>query len=161
MKYLPAATFVILLFSSCQAPARKETNANASVEAVPPAKASAPDASGVVTTASGLRYKVLASGPVGGRSPTRGDTVVVHYRGTLVDGTTFDSSYDRGEPTSFGVSQVIPGWTEALQRMKPGDKWLLHIPHNLAYGSQGAPPKIPPFADLIFQVELLQVLGGY
>lgn len=118
------------------------------------------DASGVVTTASGLRYKVLASGPVSGRSPTRSDSVMVHYRGTLMDGSVFDSSYDRGAPATFGVGQVIPGWTEALQLMKPGDKWLLHIPSNLAYGGQGAGAKIPPFADLVFQVELLQVMGG-
>ena len=111
-----------------------------------------------MTTASGLRYKVLASGPAGGVSPTVGDTVVVHYRGTLVDGTEFDSSYSRGQPATFGVGQVIRGWTEALQLMKPGDKWLIHIPYNLGYGMQGSPPKIPPFADLVFQVELLQVL---
>lgn len=111
-----------------------------------------------MTTASGLRYKVLASGPAGGVSPTVADTVVVHYRGTLVDGTEFDSSYSRGQPATFGVGQVIRGWTEALQLMKPGDKWLIHIPYNLAYGMQGSPPKIPPFADLVFQVELLQVL---
>jgi FKBP-type peptidyl-prolyl cis-trans isomerase FklB len=73
----------------------------------------------------------------------------------------FDSSYDRGQPATLDVSRVIPGWTEALQRMKPGDKWLLQIPQHLGYGSNGAPPKIPPFADLTFRVELIQVLGGF
>jgi FKBP-type peptidyl-prolyl cis-trans isomerase FklB len=114
----------------------------------------------MMITASGLKYRVLASGPAGGRSPGRGNSVTVHYRGTLTDGTVFDSSYDRGEPATFGVSQVIPGWTEALQLMKPGDKWLLHIPYNLAYGGRAVGDKIPPFSDLIFQVELLQVNGG-
>jgi FKBP-type peptidyl-prolyl cis-trans isomerase FklB len=113
-----------------------------------------------VTTASGLRYQVLASGPAHGRSPTLADSVTVHYRGTLTDGTVFDSSYDRGEPATFGVGQVIPGWTEALQLMKPGDKWMLHIPSHLAYGSRAVGGKIPPNSDLIFQVELLQVVGG-
>lgn len=113
-----------------------------------------------MTTASGLSYRVLASGPADGRSPVRSDSVTVHYRGTLVDGTVFDSSYDRGEPATFGVSQVIPGWTEALQLMKPGDKWLLHIPFRLAYGGR-AVGKIPPFSDLIFEVELLQITAGY
>lgn len=114
----------------------------------------------MITTPSGLRYQVLASGPAGGRSPTINDTVTVHYRGTLTNGTVFDSSYDRGAPTSFGVGQVIPGWTEALQLMKPGDKWLLRIPSRLAYGAQAMGDKIPPYSDLIFQVELLQIGGG-
>ncbi len=155
-----ALSAALLLLTSCETTPKKKSSATAS-----PATQSAQrptsttGASGVVTTPSGLRYKVLASGPAGGRSPTRSDSVTVHYHGTLQSGTVFDSSYERGEPTTFGVSQVIPGWTEALQLMKPGDKWLLQIPFNLAYGSQGA-GKIPPFADLTFQVELLQVVGG-
>ncbi|MBL9134168.1 MAG: FKBP-type peptidyl-prolyl cis-trans isomerase [Verrucomicrobiaceae bacterium] len=149
-----AISSALLALTACQSPARKTEE-----PATAPAPTKKADSSGVVTTASGLRYKVLASGPAGGRSPTRADTVMVHYRGTLVDGSVFDSSYDRGEPTTFGVAQVIPGWTEALQLMKPGDKWLLHIPSNLAYGAQGAGAKIPPFADLTFQVELLQIMG--
>jgi FKBP-type peptidyl-prolyl cis-trans isomerase FklB len=151
--HLALSTFLLAL-TACQSPVKKTKEA-----ATTPAPTKKADASGVVTTASGLRYKVLASGPASGRSPTRADSVMVHYRGTLVDGSVFDSSYDRGEPTTFGVAQVIPGWTEALQLMKPGDKWLLHIPSNLAYGAQGAGAKIPPFADLIFQVELLQIMG--
>lgn len=143
------------------APSAAEQAAKAAAEAA--AAASAPvnkpvaDAQGFYTTASGLRYKVLASGPQGGQSPSRNDSVTVHYRGTLASGTVFDSSYERGAPATFGVSQVIPGWTEAMQLMKPGDKWLLQVPFNLAYGAQGMPPKIPPFSELTFEVELLQV----
>jgi len=111
---------------------------------------------GVVTLASGLQYKVLASGD--GASPLAGERVQVHYRGTLIDGTEFDSSYKYGEPVSFNVNRVIPGWTEALQLMKEGDKWELTIPSELAYGKKGAPPVVPPNAVLIFEVELLKVL---
>jgi FKBP-type peptidyl-prolyl cis-trans isomerase FklB len=117
-------------------------------------------ADGMVTTASGLRYRVLASGPAGGRSPGFFNSVVVHYRGTLTDGTVFDSSIERGQPATFGVGQVIPGWTEALRLMKPGDEWLVYIPSRLAYGSQAVGSKIPPNSDLIFQMALLQVVGA-
>ncbi|MEN3940618.1 FKBP-type peptidyl-prolyl cis-trans isomerase [Prosthecobacter sp. SYSU 5D2] len=117
-------------------------------------------ASGVVTTASGLQYRVLKSGPAGGRSPTFFDSVMVHYHGTLTNGTVFDSSMERGQPATFGVGQVIAGWTEALKLMKPGDKWQLYIPSQLAYGSQAVGGKIPANSDLIFQVELLQIVGG-
>lgn len=111
---------------------------------------------GVVTLESGLQYKVLTQGD--GATPTAESTVQVHYRGTLIDGTEFDSSYQRGEPVSFPVNGVIPGWTEALQLMKEGDKWQLVIPAQLAYAERGAPPVIPPNAALIFEVELLKVL---
>ncbi len=110
---------------------------------------------GVVTTESGLQYKVLDEGQ--GASPQPDSTVDVHYRGTLVDGTEFDSSYSRGEPATFPVGDVIPGWTEALQMMKEGAKWEIAIPAELAYADQGAPPVIPPSAALIFEVELLKV----
>lgn len=110
---------------------------------------------GVTTTASGLQYKVITQGS--GASPTATDTVVVQYEGTLVDGTVFDSSYKRGEPASFPVNRVIAGWTEALQLMKPGDRWELYIPQDLAYRDRGSPPVIPPYAALIFTVELLEV----
>lgn len=118
-----------------------------------------PDASGWVTRPSGLRYQVLSSGPATGVSPTLYDSVSVHYRGTLRNGTVFDSSIDRGEPATFGVSQVIPGWTEALRLMKPGDKWMLYIPSHLAYGDRAVGDKITPHSDLIFEVQLLQVAG--
>ena len=114
---------------------------------------------GVMKTASGLQYQVVASGPATGRSPTRLDTVKVHYRGTLTNGTVFDSSLDRGMPAVFGVGQVIPGWTEALQLMKPGDKWMLYIPARLAYGDRAMGDKIPANSTLIFLVELLEIGG--
>lgn len=110
---------------------------------------------GVVALPSGLQYKVLQSGQ--GPSPKLNDRVRVHYRGTLIDGTVFDSSVERGEPAVFAVGGVIRGWTEALQKMKVGDKWTLFIPPDLAYGPQGAPPAIGPHAVLIFDVELLGI----
>jgi FKBP-type peptidyl-prolyl cis-trans isomerase len=111
---------------------------------------------GVVVLPSGLRYKVLVQGT--GASPKPEDKVKVHYTGTLIDGTKFDSSYDRNEPAVFGVTQVIKGWTEALQLMKIGDKWQLFIPSELAYGENGAGNVIGPNEVLIFEVELLDVI---
>lgn len=108
----------------------------------------------VQTTPSGLQYEVIKDGE--GDHPKPDDTVVVHYEGKLIDGTVFDSSIDRGQPATFGVTQVIPGWVEALQLMKPGAKWRLFIPSALAYGPQGAGP-IGPNQTLIFDVELLEV----
>ena len=110
---------------------------------------------GVVTTESGLQYEVLTKGS--GVSPTAEDSVTVHYTGTLIDGTVFDSSVDRGEPATFGVTQVIAGWTEALQLMSVGDKLRLVIPSDLAYGLRGAGPSIGPNSTLIFEVELLNI----
>ena len=112
---------------------------------------------GVKTTASGLQYKVITEGK--GPKPKATDTVKVNYRGTLVDGTEFDSSYKRGEPVTFPVNGVIPGWTEALQLMPVGSKWQLVIPAALAYGEQ-APPGIGPNATLVFDVELLGIEKG-
>ncbi len=110
---------------------------------------------GVKTLPSGLQYKVIKEGA--GDSPKAADQVTVNYRGTLIDGTEFDSSYKRGEPATFGVGQVIRGWTEALQLMKPGAKWELVIPADLAYGDRGAGRDIPPGATLVFEVELLGI----
>jgi FKBP-type peptidyl-prolyl cis-trans isomerase len=110
---------------------------------------------GVKVTDSGLQYKVITAGK--GDSPTRDSQVSVHYRGTLLDGTEFDSSYRRGQPAEFGVTQVIPGWTEALLMMQEGDKWEVYIPANLAYGAGGAGREIGPNATLIFEIELLDV----
>jgi len=111
----------------------------------------------VVTTPSGLQYEVLEEGH--GPKPTATDQVKVHYTGRLIDGTVFDSSVERGEPATFGVTQVIPGWVEALQLMPAGSKWRLHIPSQLAYGPQGAGGVIGPNSTLIFDVELLEVIG--
>lgn len=110
---------------------------------------------GVKTTASGLQYEVLKKGD--GPKPTETDTVTVHYRGTLIDGAEFDSSYSRDEPTSFPLDGVIKGWTEGLQLMPVGSKFRFVIPYGLAYGKSGSPPKIPPFSTLIFEVELLSI----
>src|SRR5437762_9878216 len=110
---------------------------------------------GVKTTASGLQYKVLTEGS--GAAPKETDTVVTNYRGTLIDGTEFDSSYKRNEPATFPVNRVIKGWTEALQLMKPGAKYQLFIPASLAYGERGAGQTIGPNATLIFDVELLSI----
>merc|ERR1711916_381686 len=104
---------------------------------------------GVVTTDSGLQYRVITEGT--GEQPKPTDKVTVNYRGTLIDGTEFDSSYSRGQPATFGVTQVIPGWTEALQLMSEGSKWELYIPSDLAYGETGAPPSIEPNSTLIFE----------
>lgn len=110
---------------------------------------------GVQVTDSGLQYQVVKSG--NGAVPKADSKVSVHYEGKLVNGEIFDSSLQRGEPATFGVSQVIPGWTEALLRMKVGDKWKLFIPAELAYGERGSPPVIGPNETLIFDVELLEV----
>lgn len=110
---------------------------------------------GIKTTESGLQYKVLLEGT--GKSPAATDRVTVHYEGTLIDGTKFDSSYDRGEPIDFGLNQVIRGWTEGVQLMKEGAKYKFFIPSDMAYGPQGSPGAIPPNAALIFTVELIRV----
>lgn len=110
---------------------------------------------GVVVLPSGLHYKVIRAGT--GASPAATDTVETHYRGTFPDGSQFDSSYERGEPTSFPVNRVIPGWTEALQLMKVGAKWELYVPYDLAYGPAGR-QGIPAFSTLIFEIELLSIV---
>jgi FKBP-type peptidyl-prolyl cis-trans isomerase FklB len=110
---------------------------------------------GVKTLPSGLQYEVLQEGS--GQKPGPKSSVTTHYHGTLIDGTVFDSSYDRGEPATFGVNQVIAGWTEALQMMSEGSKYRLYIPSNLAYGTRGAGQDIGPNSTLIFDVELLKV----
>jgi FKBP-type peptidyl-prolyl cis-trans isomerase FklB len=112
---------------------------------------------GVIVTPSGLQYEVIKMG--NGPKPTAGSEVKVHYTGTLIDGTEFDSSVKRGEPAQFMVSGVIPGWTEALQLMPVGSKFKLYIPENIAYGANGAGEMIKPFSALIFEVELLEILN--
>ena len=110
----------------------------------------------VTTTASGLQYEVVKEGT--GRQPKASDTVRCHYEGTLIDGTVFDSSYRRGMPAEFGLRQVISGWTEGVQLMKEGSIFKFYIPYTLAYGERGAGADIPPYAALIFTVELIKVL---
>jgi len=110
---------------------------------------------GVITTPSGLQYKVLTEGT--GKSPKATDQVVCHYEGMLIDGTMFDSSVQRGEPATFGLNQVIKGWTEGLQTMKEGGKTRFFIPYTLGYGEQGAGQSIPPYSALLFDVELIEV----
>jgi FKBP-type peptidyl-prolyl cis-trans isomerase len=113
---------------------------------------------GVETTASGLQFEVINAGS--GEKPSAQNTVKVHYHGTLIDGTVFDSSVQRGEPATFGVFQVIPGWTEALQLMQVGSKYRLYIPENLAYGANPHPGgPIKPYMTLIFDVELLEIVS--
>lgn len=106
---------------------------------------------------SGLQYEVVEAGEEGDK-PEASSKVRVHYHGTFIDGTKFDSSVERGEPAEFPVGGVIAGWTEALQLMNKGAKWKLHIPYNLAYGAQGSPGGIPPYATLVFDVELIDIL---
>ncbi len=112
---------------------------------------------GVTTTASGLQYKITKSGPATGEKPGLHDEVRVNYEGTLLNGEVFDSTYRSGQPAVFGVSDVVPGWTEALQLMRPGDEWLVYLPPALGYGPGGRGP-IPPNAVLVFRMELLGVL---
>lgn len=110
---------------------------------------------GVMMTGSGLQYKVLREGQ--GHKPSALGEVEVHYKGSLLDGTVFDSSYDSGEPITFFLSQVIPGWTEGVQLMAEGSHYEFYIPFELAYGAQGIPGDIPPYSTLIFEVELIKV----
>jgi FKBP-type peptidyl-prolyl cis-trans isomerase len=140
-----------------------DNNAGASApgstsNAVPgtPAAAASTQPSEMITTASGLKYQVLKRG-TGTVSPKSTDTVKVHYHGTLLNGTVFDSSVERGEPISFPLNGVIPGWTEGLQLMKVGDKFKFTIPPNLAYGAASPSSKIPPNSTLVFEVELLGI----
>jgi len=111
---------------------------------------------GVVTTKSGLQYEVITEGT--GKQPKATDKVRCHYEGKLIDGSVFDSSYQRGEPADFGLNQVIPGWTEGVQLMKEGAKYRFYIPYLLGYGERGAGQSIPPYSTLIFDVELVKVL---
>ena len=113
---------------------------------------------GVITLPSGLQYEVINEGDLNAPRAQAADRVECHYEGTLIDGTLFDSSIKRGQPATFGVNQVIPGWVEALQLMPVGSKWKLYIPSDLGYGARGAGEMIPPHSTLIFEVELLKVL---
>jgi FKBP-type peptidyl-prolyl cis-trans isomerase len=132
------------------------TSDGADSGATAPTTAESTPSGEMTTTASGLKYQVLKQG-TGTTSPKATDTVKVHYHGTLLDGTVFDSSVQRGEPISFPLNAVIPGWTEGLQLMKVGDKFKFEIPPDLAYGPNSPSPKIPPNSTLVFEVELLGI----
>lgn len=153
-----------LCMLGCQKTSLKTDDNNATTNTVstnapaaPSAAAAAPATAGdMITTASGLKYQVLQHG-TGTVSPKATDTVKVHYEGKLLDGTVFDSSIARGQPISFPLNGVIPGWTEGLQLMKVGDKFKFVIPPNLAYGENSPSPAIPPNSTLVFEVELLGI----
>ena len=115
-------------------------------------------APGVVVLPSGLQYKVMRSGPAGGAHPAAGDEVRVHYEGTLLDGTVFDSTFKTGQPAVMPLQGLVPGWMEALPLMRPGDEWVLYVPASLGYGDNGAGGVIPPGATLVFRLQLLGVL---
>ena len=148
---IAAALFVV----GCEQQTPAGDGSTAVTNTASPAAAASPSKE-MKTTASGLKYQVLKQG-TGTVSPKATDTVKVHYHGTLLDGTVFDSSVQRGEPISFPLNQVIKGWTEGLQLMKVGDKFKFEIPPNLAYGPNSPSPKIPPNSTLVFEVELLGI----
>ena len=148
---------VALLLLGCNKATQSTGDQGAATNASPaPSAAADSSKNGMKTTASGLKYQVLKQG-TGTVSPKATDTVNVHYHGTLLNGTVFDSSVQRGEPISFPLNGVIPGWTEGLQLMKVGDKFKFEIPPNLAYGAGSPTPAIPPNSTLVFEVELLGI----
>lgn len=157
MTYAEAKTEIQKYFEAMAARQQEEMQAKAKIneEAGITYLAKNKERQEVLTTPSGLQYEVIKEG--NGKQPTANDSVTVHYTGRLIDGTVFDSSVDRGEPATFGVTQVIPGWVEALQMMKEGAQWRLYIPSALAYGPNGAGNAIGPNETLIFDVELIKV----
>lgn len=145
-----------LCLVGCSKTAQPETGAGAGANPSAAAAQAGEQSTNLITTASGLQYQVLKHG-TGTVSPKATDTVTVNYEGKLLDGTVFDSSIARGEPATFPLNQVIPGWTEGLQLMKVGDKFKFVIPANLAYGPNSPTPAIPPNSPLVFEVELLSI----
>ncbi len=159
MRYFSACTLalIILVSAACSNEAGPVAGSGGAAAEWVAQLAEISQREGINTTESGLMYQVLKSGT--GPTPNRTDTVTTHYHGTLLDGTVFDSSYERGKPASFPLNRVIKGWTEALSMMPVGSKWRLYLPPELAYGKRGAPPKIGPNAALVFEVELLSIDG--
>lgn len=159
MTVLATATLALALTSTLTACAQggkpEEPAAKAAAPTATAPAVAAKETGKVTTTASGLQYEVLTEGT--GAKPGATDSVTVHYKGTLTDGTVFDSSYDRGQPATFPLNRVIPGWTEGLQLMPVGSKYKLTIPPNLGYGAAGAGGKIPPNSTLVFEVELIKI----
>jgi FKBP-type peptidyl-prolyl cis-trans isomerase FklB len=151
------AVAALLTLAACGRSAAPDVDLAKNAEASAAFMAANASEDGVKTLPSGLQYKVVASGPAGGVSPDRNDLVKVDYEGTLTDGTVFDSSFKRGAPAVFTPEGVVPGWTEALQMMKPGDEWILFLPPELGYGERGGPPMIPGNAVLVFRLKLLDV----
>jgi FKBP-type peptidyl-prolyl cis-trans isomerase len=137
----------------------KKASAAAELDAGKAFLATNAKAPGVVVLPSGLQYKIVRSGPADGMRPQKQDEVKVNYEGKLLNGTVFDSSYERGVPAAMPVDALIPAWVEALQLMRPGDEWMLYAPSNLAYGDEGQ-GSIPPGSTLIFRIELIAVLPG-
>jgi FKBP-type peptidyl-prolyl cis-trans isomerase len=152
---MPEASAAAICLLGCNKPTEPATDKPAPQPTPSPPAASAQQGE-MITTASGLKYQVLKKG-TGTVSPKATDTVNVHYHGSLLNGTVFDSSVERGQPISFPLNGVIPGWTEGLQLMKVGDKFKFEIPPNLAYGANSPSPKIPPNSTLMFEVELLGI----
>ena len=158
MKRLAAAVGLALLLAACRPDAKGDADNLAQSKAFLAANATA---AGVTALPSGLQYKVVRSGPATGLRPQLSDEVKVNYEGKLVSGQVFDSSYARGVPASMPLSGLIPAWREALQLMRPGDEWILYVPPQLGYGSEGAGGgEIPPDSALIFRIELIGVLPG-
>ena len=150
------AAAVILTMAGCHPKDQPKPPADSSANAAFLAKnAKEP---GVTTLPDGLQYKIVTSGPAGGEKPRAQDEVKVNYEGSLLSGEVFDSSFKRGEPATFGLDGVIPGWTEVMQLMKPGDEWIVWIPPQLAYGDEPPGPQIPPNSVLKFRIQLLGVL---
>jgi len=159
MPRLIAALAAVLMLASCGKPkAEVAANAAANLAAAKAFMANNAKQPGIQTTASGLQYKIVRSGPAGGMRPQANDEVKVNYEGKLPNGKVFDSSYERGVPASMPLSGLIPGWVEALQLMRPGDEWILYVPPQLGYGAEGAGGDIPPNSALIFRIELIDLL---
>ena len=159
MRFGWASLTAALLLAACGGEAGEAPGDDARIAEAAAFMAENADADGVVTLESGLQYKVLTAAPEGAPSPDGNDLVRVHYEGSLTDGTVFDSSFERGSPYVTTPEQVVPGWTEALQRMKVGDEWLLYVPPELGYGARQS-GQIPPNSVLVFRIQLLDMAAA-